>query len=209
MPRSEPRLPEPPKDLRPIRDFPAETNPPLRDRPLFRVPKGVSDRREVEVQTERLSISPAAARRLIAAAAAFPAVKRLLGRRFVTIGARQSTTKEGRETVAVFYSYANQWMVEARLDSRGGVLSAEALRLQPPLTEEEAALAVRLAREAFGGDAEGLEAGAMAITREEPEDPLSGRRLADIRLFPADERLARYFAVVDLADASVVGAGRV
>lgn len=208
--KMEPLLPEPTDDVRPILDFPAETNPPLRDRPPHPVPEGVSDRREVEVGDDRTLLSPKAAQRLLDVVAVAPAVKRLLGRRYVTIGARRSATKEGRqETLALFYSYANQWTVEARLDGRDGEVSAEVVRLQPALTEEEAALAVGLARNAIGVEADGLEVGALAITREEPEDPLTGRRLADVRLFPADERSARYFAVVDLADASVIDAGRV
>jgi hypothetical protein len=209
VPRSELRLPEPPDDFRPVLDFPAETNPPLRDRPPFPVPEGVSDRREIEVQAAPAGPSARTTARLLSVATASPAVKRLLGRSFATIGLRQALTKEGRETVAVFYSYTNQWAVEVRIDPRAGVVSAEPLRVQPPLTEEEAALAVRLARDVLGVEAERLEAGTMAITREDPDDALAGRRLADVRLFPADERPARYFAVVDLAESTVIDSGRV
>lgn len=49
--KMEPLLPEPTDDVRPILDFPAETNPPLRDRPPHPVPEGVSDRREWRSET--------------------------------------------------------------------------------------------------------------------------------------------------------------
>lgn len=207
MPRNEPTVPEAPLELPELLDFPAETSPPLRDRPPFPVPEGVADRRDVEVMPARLHLSDGAVRRAVEAAGADAAVRRLLGRRFVVIGARRPVTKERRATTAVFYSYVNQWMVEAELDPGGGVAQTRALRMQPPLTDDETALVVRLARRAVGPGARGLEAGAMAVSREEPEDPLAGRRLADVRFFPADERLSRYYAVIDIADRGVVASG--
>jgi hypothetical protein len=207
MARNELPLPEPPPEVVEILDFPAETTPPLRDRPRFRVPKGISERRDVAVQAERAPLSTAAGRRLAEAASASPAVKRVLGRRSVTIGGHRLTSKEGRRSVVVFYSYANQWTVEARLAERAEEWSVEVLRVQPPLTDDESEIAVGLARRALEGDLDGLEAGSIAIMREDPADPLSGRRMADVRFFAADERLPRYYAIVDLADRAIVQAG--
>ena len=207
--RREVELPPPPDNLPDIFDFPAETIPPLRDRPPMQVPEGVSDRRDLQADRGRALLSARATERLLGQAAASPDVKKLLGRSFVPIGVRQLSTKDGLQTVALFYSYSNQWSVEANADPRGAVLSCQNLRQQPALAESEIEVAVSIARRALRADVGELSAGVMAISREEPEDPLAGRRLADVRFFDPTERLPRYFAIVDLAVRRVVESGRV
>jgi hypothetical protein len=83
------------------------------------------------------------------------------------------------------------------------------LRTQPPLTDEETAIAIDVARGAIDADTTELEVGTMSIMREAADDPLAGRRLADVRFFPADRRLPLYFAIVDLADRKAVDSGDV
>jgi hypothetical protein len=109
----------------------------------------------------------------------------------------------------MFYSYTNQWTVEARRGARQSEWSTRVLRTQPPLTDEEAAIAIDVARGAIDADTTELEVGTMSIMREAADDPLAGRRLADVRFFPADRRLPLYFAIVDLADRKAVDSGDV
>lgn len=208
MPRQEHQLPEPPESAVEIFDYPAETDPPLRDRPRVRVSRRISDRTEVAVGAARAPISESATRQLIGEAAASKAVQSLIGRDFVAIGGHRLDAKASRASVVVLYSYTHQWTVEARRDA-DGEWGTRVLRTQPPLTDEEIELVVPLAREALDADVTELEAGAMAVMREEPEDPLAGRRLADVRFFPADGRRAAYAAIVDVADRKTISAGRV
>lgn len=208
MPRQEHQLPEPPESAVEVFDFPAETDPPLRDRPRVRVSRRISDRADVPVSDARAPISESATRRLVGDATASKAVQPLIGRDFVAIGGHRLDAKAGRASAVVLYSYTHQWTVEATRDTDGEWVT-RVLRTQPPLTDEEIELVVPLAREALDADVSGLEVGAMAVMREEPEDPLAGRRLADVRFFPADRRLAAYAAIVDVADRKTVSAGRV
>ena len=209
MARKELPLPEPPEGVVETIDFPAETDPPLRDRPRVRASKRLSDRSEVAIADERAPMSASASRRLLAEAVAARAVKAMLGPSFVGIGAHRADAKDGRAWVTVFYSYTNQWTVEARRAARDGEWATRVLRTQPPLTDDEVAVAVDVARGAIDADLADLESGVMAIMREAPEDPLAGRRLADVRFFPADRRLPLHFAIVDVADRTVVDSGRV
>ena len=208
MPRQEHQLPEPSDEAVEIIGFPAETDPPLRDRPRVRLSRRISDRADVPVSDARAPISATGARKLVDAAASAKAVQPLIGRDFVAIGGHRLDAKDGRASVVVLYSYTHQWAVEARQDKAGAEWTTRVMRTQPPLTDEEIELVVSLAREALDADVADLEAGAMAIMREEPEDPLAGRRLADVRFFPADQRLATYAAIVDVADRKTVRAGR-
>lgn len=209
MPRDQLPLPEPPERAIEIIDYPAETDPPLRDRPRVRVSRRISDRADVTVEDRRAPLSASAVDRLISEATGSGAVKRALGRSFVPIGGHQADAKDGRASVAVLYSYTNQWTVEVRRGARESEWTTRVLRTQPPLTEDEMATVVEVARGAVDADTSELEAGAMAVMREEAEDPLAGRRLADVRFFPADQRLPLYFAIVDVADRKAVEAGSV
>lgn len=207
--RKEPGLPEPLDESVPFEDFAAETNPPLRDRPPMVAARGLSDRQDVEVRHLRPRLGPRRAARISAAAERSAQVRRLLGRRFAPIGVRSSAEKDGLEIVAMFYSYEHQVAVEARLDRQDNVISAQSLRIQPPLTDEELERCLRVARRAIGGDARTLSGGAIVVTREEPADPLAGRRLADVRFFEDDRRLPRYHATVDVATRRVIESGEV
>lgn len=209
MPEDQLSLPEPPERLVEIFGFPAETDPPLRDRPRVRLSKRVSDRVDLEVKARRAPVSASATDQMIKEATDAQAVRASLGRDFVAIGGHQADAKGGRESVVVLYSYTHQWTVEVRRDARGSEWASRVLRTQPPLTDDELASAVEVAREAVDADTSELEAGAMAVMREEADDPLAGRRLADVRFFPADRRLPIYFAIVDVADRKAVESGLV
>lgn len=207
--RPEAGPPDPSEKPVPFEDFPAETNPPLLDRPPRRAHEGVSDRRDVEVRPRRVGPSKAAVARIAAAAAEHRQVRRALGRRSVEIGVRASSTKEGGEAVAVFYSYAHQWTVEAVIDRANEVTEVRTSRIQPPLTTSELESSIALAERAIGRETRGLARGAIAVSPEEPEDPLAGRRLADVRFFAEDRRLPRFQALVDVADRRVITSGPV
>jgi hypothetical protein len=205
--RNEPGLPEPIDEAVPFEDYPAETEPPLRDRPPMIAAEGLRDRRDVDVRPIRHGLGARRAAQLTATAGKDARVRRLLGRRFVSIGVRSSASKDGRDPVAVFFSYANQWAVEVRFDPRGDVIEARTSRTQPPLTDEELARCLELARKAIGRGARELAGGAIAVMREEPDDALAGRRLADVRFFEEDRRLPRFHATVDVASGEVLDSG--
>ncbi len=200
-------LPEPATEFPLVAEFPAETFPPLRDRPTVEVPDGLTDRRDVEVKLHKPTLSASDGEKVLAAVYNDAAVKKLLGDSFTVIGIRKSPTKVGTETVALFYSYDNQWAVEAELV--GKKVIAQPMRYQPCITEKEFSRAVEIARSGLSFNLDGLEGGVIAIERAEPDDPYAGRRLADVRFFVPDERLARYFAIVDLATDNVLDAGSV
>lgn len=200
-------LPEPMTEFLHAVEFPAETFPPLRDRPTFETPTELADRRDVEVKFHKPTLSEAAGERLLATALNDPILKKLLGSSFTRIGVRKSPTKSGLESIALFYSYDNQWAVEATIT--GSKVVAAAFRYQPCITDDELLRAVEISRGALPNDLAGLESGAMVIERNEPDDPHAGRRLADVRFFAGDERLARFFAIVDLATNKVIEAGSV
>lgn len=207
MPQST-QLPETIPELEDIPGYPAETFPPLRDRPAFETPEGLTDRRDLEVKLNKPELSASAVEKVIATTSHDPVVKSLLGESFTSIGAHRVHGKEGATTTLVlFYSYSNQWAVEA-LVTKGKVF-AEVLRYQPCITDKELNRSVEIARGALSVSVDGLESGAIVIERIEPDDPYAGRRLVDVRFFAADERLARYFAVIDLATDKVLEAGSV
>jgi hypothetical protein len=209
MAKKELPLPEPPERAIEIIDFPAETDPPLRDRPRVRVSRRLSDRADVTIEDERAPLSASGTRRLISDATGSAVVKRMLGRTFVAVGGHHVEVKDGRGSLVMFYSYTNQWTVEARRGARQSEWSTRVLRTQPPLTDEETAIAIDVARGAIDADTTELDVGTMSIMREAADDPLAGRRLADVRFFPADQRLPLYFAIVDLADRKAVDSGDV
>lgn len=208
MQRSDGILPAP-EEYFEIPGLPAETFPPLRDRPEYEAVIDIVDVQDVEVESVAPPISENRVAELLATASEDDLVRKLLGESFIGIGVRVVPLKEGRDDLlAMFYSYSSQWTVEARLNDDGGVLEAETSRVQPALTEEEFGLAVELARDALGGDIGDLAAGGIAITTGY-EHELADRRLIDVRFFEPAERLPRYRALIDLADRVVVESGRV
>lgn len=208
MGRPEIRLPEPP-EVFDLPGLPAETYPPLRDRPGFESRWEITDVADVDVEMIEPRISADRERELLRSASANARVQRKLGDAFAAIGLRQQPIKARGEAVfALFYSYDHQLAVEARLDDEGQVTRVTTSRIQPAFAPDEIALAVEVARATLGERADGYEAGVIEFTPDYQEDR-AGRRLADVRFFDPSERLPYYVVVVDVADREAVHSHRI
>ena len=206
-------LPKVPGDLSEIHRFPAVIDPPLRGMTKARIPRAISGREEVAVRPVRPRWTQAQLTRLQQSASRHREVKASLGEKWTAIGVRLAGEKGGSdEPIAVFYSYTHQLMVEVLLSVGGKVQEVEERRYQPPATDEEIATAVRLAhgdRRLRSASVRELDAGAIAVSPGDPEDPGFGRRLLDLRFFAPEDRLTRYMAIVDVAEGRVLEAGPV
>jgi hypothetical protein len=143
-------------------------------------------------------------------------LRRLRGGRFTEIGAALRGKREADEPLTVLHVV---WDHEARV-SIETTLDAETLEVvdvvesteQPAPTQDEIDRAVaiatadeRLAREA--GERSGLVGMALLVSPVDPQDPLFGHRVLDVRFVYPEERLPRASAVVDLTDEVVVRVG--
>jgi hypothetical protein len=211
---SEKRLPKPNPDLSQIYEFPAATIPSLREHGEPETPALISKRQDVIARDLKPALKPARIQALQNLAARAPAVRKLLGEKFVHIGVRTSEDTKQKSTVvrAMFYSYSNQVAVEAILDGRGRVVGLEDLRYQPAATDEEIRQADVVARRLLrkhDGWSDDLNSGVIAITNDDPTSPDYGRRLMDVRFFKPDERLAQLMAIVDLGKGKITRSGSV
>lgn len=206
-------LPKLPGELAEIHTFPALIDPPLRGMTKARTPRAISGREEVSVRTVRPRWTQEQLTKLQRIASRHREVKASLGERWTAIGVRLAGDKGVPVApVAVFYSYTHQLMVEASLSVGGKVRGVEERRFQPAATDEEIDAAVRLARRdrrLRAAPLRELGAGAIVVSPGDPEDPLFGRRLLDLRFFAPEDRLAQYMAVVDVAARRVLEAGPV
>jgi hypothetical protein len=143
-------------------------------------------------------------------------MKLLDGKRHIAIGVSRRETREkpeGRKVtlVAVYYNYSDDLTVEATLDGQGKAVTAvEYGRQQPAPVQSEIDQAIRLAvsHEKLGaGVTDGLVANAILVPDLDPASPSYNHRLFDVRLFCAEERLARHMAIVDLSAEKVLRAG--
>ena len=188
---------------------PAETYPPLRDRPDDESRWEITDVADVDVEEIDLRSSAERERGLLETATAHAAVQRELGGAYVAIGLRLQPIKaRGDAIFALFYSYEHQLTVEARLDDEGQVTGVTTSRIQPAFTSDEIAQAVEIARAALGERANGYEAGVIEFTPDY-QDERAARRLADVRFFDPSERLPHYGVVVDIADREAVRSHRI
>ena len=209
---AEKKLPAPQSDQSPIYEFPAVTIPPLRGRGDVEIPPEISKREDFTARDLKPALTPARIQVLQKLAARVPAVKKLLGEKFVSIGVRTSEDVKRKSTVtrAMFYSYSNQIAVEAILDKGGRVVGVEDYRYQPAATEEEIRKAVALARRLLhkrSDWSDDLNSGVIAITNDDPTNPEYSRRLMDVRFFKPEERLAQLVAIVDLDKGKVTRSG--
>lgn len=189
-------------------EFPAIIEPALRD-----IPENLDA--EIEggfqlVEGERHDL--AAHDRLLAAARevalADERVRLALGdRRFALIGAsRRLDDKERREpvTVVVAYRYEDARAVEVWLTGEADdlrVAEVQEVDYQPPPADDELRRAIELARGARGVAeqmADGWEATAILASDVEPGDRHYGSRRFIVGFGPADERMPRVRALVDL-----------
>jgi hypothetical protein len=211
---SERRLPKPKSDLPPIYEFPAVTLPALRELSQLETPSAILKRQEVLARDLKPTLKPERLEALQKLAARAPAVKKVLGEKFLPIGVhtQEDAKKKPAATVALFYSYSNQIAVEAILDGRGRIVKVEDYRHQPAATDGEIKQAVALARRSLrkqDGWSDDLTSGVIAITNDDPTSPDYGRRLMDVRFFKPDERLAKLMAIVDLGKGKISRSGSV
>jgi hypothetical protein len=211
---SEKKLPQPKTDMPSVYEFPAVTDPPLRELGERGIPSEISKRQNFAVRELTLVVKPDRLQALQKMAARAPAVKKLLGEKFIPIGVRvaEDAKEKTRTTIATFYSYSNQTAVEAVLTGSGRLVRCDDFRYQPAATDEEIAQAVSIARRSLrkqDGWSDDLSAGVIAVTDDEPTSRDYGRRLMDVRFFRPDERVAQFMALVDLEKAKINRSGSV
>jgi hypothetical protein len=118
--------------------------------------------------------------------------------------------KEGEPPLIVvrFLSCDTSSVVIAWVDvATRAVVHVERAALDAFATEDEVRHAVSMASAALAGDLEpGMVGRGMPI---EGTGPFAGRRLIDVRFVNPDQRLARWYARVDVCDDGVVEAGPV
>jgi hypothetical protein len=139
-------------------------------------------------------------------------------KRYVAIGTSLIKDRKANTTslMSVFYNYDDNLAVEVSLDEDAQEVTAVAEeRYQPAPTQEEINQAIALARghdnlasESLveNGDLEGT---AILVSPEDPMDPNYNHRQFDVRLVHPNERLPRYWALVDLSTETVLKAGSV
>lgn len=157
------------------------------------------------------------AERFVAAARRTRQVRELLGERSAYIqylSAAPDKPAEG-ETIdphhlrLIFFSHTKNRAVEAIV--RGETLeSVNYIELWPSEGKEELEMAIELAVEdpRLAGRISDLEAGGM-LWQPKSVVPYIGHRVMDIRFIDPSDRVARYFATVDLTDEAVLEAGPV
>ncbi|MFJ8635312.1 hypothetical protein [Streptomyces sp. NPDC093568] len=141
-------------------------------------------------------------------------VRRVLeGKRHAVLGATTLLDDKRRgaaRTLLFLYDYSDNHAYEVSLSGPIETLKvAEVRRLegQPPLSDEEIEHALRIARAdvRVAGQLRDGDIGFVLLTSDvEPGDRHYGRRRAYVGFGPADERLPRVRAIVDLGDESVV-----
>jgi len=205
---------EPPPRLELLPERPPVLIPRLRDLPPF--PGPVPD--EMEPFAGEPARDPLAGRldEIRERVFAHERLRRMRGGRFTEIGAGLRGKREADERLTVLHVV---WDHEARV-SIETTLDAETLEIldvvestdQPAPTQEEIDRAVaiatadqRLAREAEGAD--GLVGMALLVSPVDPQDPLFGHRILDVRFICPEERLPRASALVDLTDETVLRVG--
>jgi hypothetical protein len=214
-PGRERRLPRPPRVLA-RQEFPAVIEPPLRDIPESAEPDIEGGFTVLQTERHDLDAQDRLLRVAREVALADERVQSVLGdRRFVVIGvSRRLDDKERREPVSVLlaYCYDDGRSVEVTLVGQEAdevrVSDLQEVDYQPPPADEELERAIALARGARGVPeqlSDGWEATAILASDVAPGDLHYGRRRFVVGFGPADERLPRIRALVDLSAERVVG----
>jgi hypothetical protein len=142
--------------------------------------------------------------------------RRLKGHRHSVTGVSlRDGGKDGEERVlvVVIWDYDGRVTIEAELTGAGTELSVRDVRTddqQPAPSDEEIELAIRIARsdERVARELEdGFEAMAILASAVEAGDLHYGRRRLDLGFGPADERMPRVRALVDLGEERVLAVG--
>jgi hypothetical protein len=192
--------------------------PPLRGQPVPPAPQGITEWEPVASDApSSATVSPAQLDRAAAAALTDDRVTEALGEgAHQVIGSSVVARGEkgaGEDAVLfVAYSYSEDKAIEVLLDAGSlEVLDVSRSDAQPAPVDEEIEGVVALAREdarlaAHVGDLRGV---ALLSAPSDPLDPRSGHRCFDVRFAGDDERLPRYWALVDLSAGEVLRAGSV
>lgn len=202
---------EPPPRLELLPQPPPVLIPPLRELPKF--PGPIPD--EITPFASDPVADPLAERREAIRERVFAheRVQRLQEGRFVEIGAAlrgKPEADERRTVVHVVWDHAARAAVQTTLDADTlEILDVTESTDQPAPTSEEIEQAVAMAArsERLPREVEGLVGLALLISPIDPEDPLFGHRVFDVRFFSPDERLPRAAALVDLTDERVLRVG--
>jgi hypothetical protein len=215
--RDQERLLPPPRIL-PFGEFRPVIEPPLRDLRLPETP-------EQAEQWEPFSSSPLEDQNQLteeliqrAQAATLDAeeVRQMLAdKRYIAIGAslREDRVDNTTSLVFILYNYTDNLTVEVSLDENArGVTHVAQEPYQPAPLQEEIDRAIRLARDdrrLAERLSEQLEGTAILVSPADPDHPQYNHRQFDVRFGRPDERLPRYWALVDLSTEIVLGAGSV
>ncbi len=206
------RIPLPRRDHR-IQDFPPVIDPVLRDIPEYDGPlvdseAQVVQRAPVEGQPEPEQLRRAAEE----TALNDERVQRRLGDRYEVIGVSLVEAKAARSfmPLLVIYNYDDNTTVEVSLTggSDMDVVDVVTTNNQPAPTDEEIERAIRLARDDHriaASLADEFEAVAILASAVDTGDRYHGRRCLAVGFGPADERLPRVRALVDLSRERVLG----
>jgi hypothetical protein len=206
------RIPLPPRDSR-IQDFPPVIDPALRDIPEYDGPLGDSTAQVVESvpvegQPELEQLRHAAEE----TALNDERVQRRLGDRYEVIGVSLIEAKAARSftPLLVIYNYDENTTVEVSLTGGSDmeVIDVATTNNQPAPTDKEIERAIRLARDDHriaGSLADEFEAVASLASAVDTGDRYQGRRCFAVGFGPADERLPRVRALVDLTRERVLG----
>ncbi len=210
-------LPLPP-DLQLFGEFPAVIEPPFRDMQPF--PEQVTiEQWEPFVSFSRDELLTSEfVTRLQDIAVSNEQVSQLLGnKRFVGIGASILETKrkpEATKIVYVFYNYDDNQTIEVFFNSLSGRVTEVAVnQSQPAPLQEEVDRVVAIARQderlsqSLDKLEKTLEGGAILVEPDDLENRFVGHRIFDVRFGLSDERLPRYWALVDLSLGEVLKAG--
>jgi hypothetical protein len=198
-------------------ELPAIIEPPLRDIPDF-------DGREPESGPERFDSEPLElpgkemVQRATELALADERVRReLAGGRYSVSGVSWLLDRkgDGPAGIVVIYSHARGLALEVSLVGEGDQLQVSdlaAVDSQPPPSDEEVELAIRLAgddRRISDYMADDFEATVLLTSAVERGDQHHGRRRVLVAFGPPAERLPRLRALVDLGQERVLAAGSV
>jgi hypothetical protein len=138
----------------------------------------------------------------------------LTDKRYIALGAslREDKNPDSSSLILfILYSYSENKVIEVTLDrSSLEITDISTARYQPSPVQEEINQAIAIARlheklaDQLTDDLIGM---AILVTEDDPQNPLHNHRLFDIRFGCPDQRLPKYWALVDLSTEKVIGAG--
>jgi len=192
--------------------------PPLRGQRIPRAPEGITEWEHVASdEPSTATVAREQVARAAEAALADERVTQALGKGAhqvigTSIVARGEKGAGEDAVLFVAYSYAEDRAIEVLLDAGSlEVLDVARSEAQPAPVDEEIERVVALAREdgRLGQQVADLRGVALLAAPSDPLDPRSTHRCFDVRFGGDDERLPRFWALVDLSTGEVLRAGPV